>query len=146
MQEAFLLRYQTKPIRQFTYHKKERLKKRTDIEMLFKEGKTFGAYPFRLYYRLVPCTAADNKEIRLQAGVSVSKKHFKRAVHRNRIKRLMRESYRVQKEGLILALQGKAMVLHLFIIYTGKELPAFSEVKGKMQSALQRLEKEIVTT
>jgi ribonuclease P protein component len=146
MQEAFLLVWQIKPIKQFTYHKKERLKKRTDIDTLFKEGKTFGAFPFRLYYRLVSCTAEDNKEILLQTGVSVSKKHFKRAVHRNRIKRLMRECYRVQKEGLILALQSKAVVLHLFIIYTGKELPTFDEVKSKMQSALQRLKKEIATT
>ena len=82
----------------------------------------------------------------LQAGVSVSKKHFKRAVHRNRIKRLMRESYRLQKEGLILALQTRGVSLHLFIIYTGKELPGYEEVKTKLKAALLRLEKEICTT
>lgn len=81
----------------------------------------------------------------LQAGVSVSKKYFKRAVHRNRIRRLMREGYRLQKAGLILALRTQGLVMHLFIIYTGKELPAFEDVKNKLGIILQRLEKEIVT-
>lgn len=78
--------------------------------------------------------------------MSVSKKYFKRAVDRNRIKRLMREGYRLQKGGLVLALQTKGIVLHLFIIYTGKELPNFEEVKTKLKVVLQRLEKEISTT
>ena len=146
MQEAFLLFWQAKDIQQFTYHKKERLKKRKDIETLFKEGKTFGAYPFRLYYRALPTAIEGSQEVVLQAGVSVSKKYFKRAVDRNRIKRLMREGYRLQKGGLILAVQAKSVALHLFIIYTGKELPVFEDVKNKLKTVLQRLEKEISTT
>lgn len=82
----------------------------------------------------------------LQAGVSVSKKHFKHAVDRNRIKRLMREGYRLQKEGLALAVKEKAVILHLFIIYTGKEVPAFREVMPKLKAILERLEKEITHT
>ncbi|HYH16928.1 MAG TPA: ribonuclease P protein component [Flavisolibacter sp.] len=132
-------------MRQFTYHRKEKLKKRSDIDLLFKEGRTFGAFPFRVYYRLLPVAAATSNEIMLQAGVSVSKKHFKRAVHRNRIKRLMREGYRLQKEGLILALRTQGCIMHLFIIYTGKELPVFEDVKNKLKTILQRLEKEIAT-
>jgi len=136
----------SKNIRQFTYHKRERLKKRTDIDLLFKEGKTFGAFPFRVYYRLLPAATEGGTDMVLQTGVSVSKKHFKRAVHRNRIKRLMREGYRVQKEGLILALRAQGKLMHLFIIYTGKELPVFEEVKNKLQTILHRLEKEIAST
>lgn len=144
MQEAFLLLRQSNTIRQYTYHKKEKLKKRKDIETLFKEGKTFGAYPLRVYYRVeVP---EGNGGIELQAGVSVSKKYFKRAVDRNRIKRLLREGYRLQKGGLVLALQTKVVTVHLFIIFTGKELPSFEEVKTKLKTVLQRLEKEICTT
>jgi ribonuclease P protein component len=90
--------------------------------------------------------AEENQGIALQAGVSVSKKYFKRAVDRNRIKRLIREGYRLQKGGLVLALQTKGVAVHLFIIYTGKELPSFEEVKTKLKAVLQRLEKEISTT
>ena len=111
---------------------------------------TFGAYPFRIYYRKValpPAMDTDSSPVSLlQAGVSVSKRHFKHAVDRNRIKRLMREGYRLQKGGLILALQNRHICLHLFIIYTGKELPAFEEVMTKMHTALLRLEKEIERT
>ena len=98
-----------------------------------------------MYYRLLPAAPDASDDIVLQTGVSVSKKHFKRAVHRNRIKRLMREGYRLQKGGLILALRAKGLVMHLFIIYTGKELPAFEDVKNKLKTVLQRLEKEIAT-
>lgn len=98
-----------------------------------------------MYYRLLPADPAAEDDIVLQTGVSVSKKHFKRAVHRNRIKRLMREGYRLQKAGLILALRAQGLVMHLFIIYTGKELPAFEDVKNKLKTVLQRLEKEIAT-
>lgn len=97
-----------------------------------------------MYYRLLPAAAEAADGIVLQAGVSVSKKHFKRAVHRNRIKRLMREGYRLQKEGLILALRTQHLTMHLFLIYTGKELPLFEDVKNKLKTVLQRLEKEIV--
>jgi len=97
-----------------------------------------------VYYRLLPASPEAGDDIVLQTGVSVSKKHFKRAVHRNRIKRLMREGYRLQKEGLILALRTKGAVMHLFIIYTGKELPLFEDVKNKLRTVLQRLEKEII--
>ena len=142
MQEAFLLFYPAKVIGQYTYHKNERLKKRTAIDTLFKEGKSFGAYPLRVYYRLLPITAEASDDV-LQTSVSVSKNHFKRAVHRNRIKRLMREAYRLQKGGLMLALRNRSPSMHLFIIYTGKELPTFEEVKNKLKTALQRLEKEM---
>jgi ribonuclease P protein component len=64
-------------------------------------------------------------------------------VDRNRIKRLMREGYRLQKSGLLLAVQARPCHLHLFIIYTGKELPLFEEVMTKMQAILLRLQKEM---
>jgi ribonuclease P protein component len=80
----------------------------------------------------------------LQAGVTVSSRNFKKAVSRNRVKRVLREAYRLEKMPLqnMLREQEKSMIL--FFIYIGKELPVFAEVHGKMQIALQRLQDNIL--
>jgi ribonuclease P protein component len=79
----------------------------------------------------------------LQAGFSASSRTFKRAVDRNRIKRLMREAYRLQKAPLEQVLQTKQRKLALFLIYTGKELPEYALVKEKMEVVLNRLVQNI---
>lgn len=75
----------------------------------------------------------------LQAGVTASSRHYKKAVQRNRIKRVMRETYRLQKADLQETLVNQQKSLILFFIYIGKELPVFAEVQQKMQVVLQRL-------
>lgn len=77
----------------------------------------------------------------LQAGFTVGTKHFKRAVQRNRIKRLMREIYRVNKHSLKCSLEEKEMHLAVFFMFTGKELPEYALVSDKMKVALERMEK-----
>ena len=77
----------------------------------------------------------------LQATVSVSTRHFKKAVDRNRIKRLMRESYRLQKNNLQIVLEENHVNLAVFFIYTGKELPEYNLIFEKIGSAIQKLEK-----
>ena len=79
----------------------------------------------------------------LQAGFAVSNKNFKKAVDRNRIKRLMRETYRVQKNETENLLAIKEKRLAIFIIYTGNELPLFKELLLKMTHVLNRLNKII---
>jgi RNase P protein component len=79
----------------------------------------------------------------LQAGFGAGSRHFKKAVDRNRIKRLSREAYRVQKQPLIDLLAEKGLSMALFFIYTGKELPDHITVKAKIGVALQKLIKEV---
>ena len=79
----------------------------------------------------------------LQAAFSVSKRHFKQAVKRNRIKRLMRESYRLQKARLKDLLAENEKKLVIFFIYTSSEMPSFNEVYEKTGKALERIEKAI---
>ncbi|MBO9199991.1 MULTISPECIES: ribonuclease P protein component [Niastella] len=119
---------------QFTLKKDERLKRRKIIEQLFSEGRAVTAFPIRVQYKTV-----DQLVVPLQAGFSVSSRNFKRAVDRNRIKRLMREAYRLQKGPLEQALQTKDRKLALFLIYTGKELPAYALIKEKVEVVLKKL-------
>lgn len=80
----------------------------------------------------------------LQAAFSVSSKSFKKAVQRNRIKRLMREAYRLQKKFLQNELELNKKNLAVFIIYTGNTLPEFEDVFKKMGMALEQLMKIIL--
>jgi ribonuclease P protein component len=79
----------------------------------------------------------------LQAGFGAGARHFKKAVDRNRIKRLSREAYRLQKNPLLQRLEEKRLSLAVFFIYTGKELPDYGTVSDKIGVALQKLIKEI---
>lgn len=107
--------------------------------MLFKEGKSFSHFPFRVMY-----IQTENQPSCLQTGFTVSTRNFKKAVDRNRVKRLMRESYRLQKNNLKISLEENHKKFSVFFIYTGNELPKYEEVFDKIGSALKRLEK-IVT-
>jgi len=114
----------------------ERLKSRKIIQRLFKEGKSFSHFPFRVIY-----TGIENPETGLQAGFTVSARNFKKAVERNRIKRLMRESYRLQKNQLKDFLHENHKSLAVFLVFTGNEMPEYHFVFEKMKTALEKLEK-----
>ena len=80
-----------------------------------------------------------SSENKLQAGFAVSSRNFKKAADRNRIKRLMREAYRLQKNKLADLLKEKEKNLSLFFVYTGKELPLYNLISEKIEAALNRL-------
>ena len=124
--------------KQFTLGKNERLKSRKLIDELFSKGQRFGVFPYRVFYLF---DKSENKHIKnkLQCGVGVSTKNFKKAVDRNRIKRVTREAYRLQKNELDLQMKNHPQNLSVFLIYTGKELPAFTVVKEKVELILQKL-------
>ena len=130
--------------KQFTLGKNERLKSRKLIEQLFKEGKSFNAFPFRVYY-LFPEKIVNNQSrtCGIQFGAGVSSRNFKKAVDRNRIKRLTREAYRLQKKLLEETLRTRSKKLSLFFIYTQKELPDYKTVYEKTSLILNKLVKII---
>ena len=79
----------------------------------------------------------------IKVGVSASSRNFKKAVTRNRIKRLLRESYRLQKTSLQQQLLKNHRLLELFIIYTGKDVPVYQELFDKMTAIIRRLETQV---
>ncbi len=103
------------------------------IESLFSKGNHFSHFPFKVIWLL------ENKEEVLQAAIGVSSRNFKKATDRNRIKRLMREAYRLQKEPLKHHLKQHNRKLSVFILYTGKELPDYETVYEKTGSIINRL-------
>lgn len=127
--------------RNFTYKKNERLKSRKLIEHLFGKGKSISVFPIKVLYDFV-----ENASWPVQAGVTASSRSFKKAVQRNRVKRVMREAYRLQKLPLQQALREREKSLILFFIYLGKELPVFSDLHEKMKIILQKLSEKIMTS
>lgn len=128
----------------YTLGKQERLKSRKAIEHLFKQGKSFSVFPFRVLYILKQATilqdaVSDNGNPRLQAGFTVSSRNFKKAVDRNRVKRLMREAYRLQKNDLQQSTVLDHNNLTLFFIYVGKEIPEYIQVFEKTDIVLKRI-------
>lgn len=108
----------------FTYPKNERLKSKTTIGLLFSEGKSVSKYPLRLVYRQAE---ADSEE-KIKIGVSVSKKYFKRAVDRNYFKRVLRETYRLNKH---LLWENVQQPYSLMFFYQTKDKLSYEEINTK---------------
>ena len=124
--------------KQFTLGKKERLKSRKQIEQLFKSGQRFVSPPFRVFYSF-QTILQPTSDCFLQAGFGASSRNFKTAVERNRIKRLTKEAYRLQKNTLQDKLKEQNRKLNVFFIYTGKELPLYTDVYNSINTALTKL-------
>lgn len=77
--------------------------------------------------------------INLKAGFSVSKRNFKHSVDRNRIKRLLREGYRLHKHSLMDKLADRQITLEVFFVFTDRTLPTFDLVEEKTKYCLRRL-------
>ncbi|WP_445749080.1 ribonuclease P protein component [Polaribacter sp.] len=118
-----------------TLGKQERLKSRKLIEKLFTDGKSVKNFPLRMVFLQVQHTST----FPIQAAFSVPKRNFKRAVDRNRIKRLLRETYRLQKEIVYSKLEKPTVCM---ISYIGKDELPFDQLFFKMTNLLQLLIKE----
>ncbi|MEP6931666.1 MAG: ribonuclease P protein component [Flavobacterium sp.] len=108
----------------FIYPKNERLKSKTTIGLLFSEGKSVSKYPLRLVYR----TGEAGAEEKIKVGVSVSKKYFKKAVDRNYFKRVLRETYRLNKNLLWDNLEGPYSFM---LFYQSKDRLSYDEINTK---------------
>ena len=115
----------------FTFTKAERLKSAKTIGRLFKEGQSFGVFPLRLVWLRDETPLDGSSPIRFT--VSVGKKNHKSAVARNRIKRKVREAWRLNKHRLYGKLAGNEGQLAFLVIYLAKEDLPFQEIEKAVQ-------------
>ena len=122
-----------------TLRKSERLDRKKVIEKMFAGGsRSFSVFPLRVVYLPV-----EELEAPVSILVSVSKRRFKRAVKRNRVKRQIREAYRKNKSLLVDELQRREQRLAVAFIYLSDELVATAELEEKMKIALARISEKL---
>ncbi|WP_435260864.1 ribonuclease P protein component [Tenacibaculum sp. nBUS_03] len=120
----------------FTLGKEERLKSKKLIGKLYEEGKSIKVFPLRMVYIQTEHTS----KYPAQVGMSVPKRNFKRAVDRNRIKRLLRESYRREK-GIVYSEVKKPYVY--MISYIAREEWSYEDIEEKMKKLMSLFVAEI---
>lgn len=114
-----------------SFSKSERICSKKQIELLFGKAKGVFLFPFKVSYIL-----AENNAKPTQILITVPKRNFKKAVDRNRLKRLIREAYRKNK---IILNQLSNNNLQIAFVYIHKEIIPFAEVEKKMIAVLQKL-------
>ena len=105
------------------------------MDLAFKKGVKIKAFPV-----LVRATAAPlTQDVPFQAAFTVGKKRFRRAVDRNRIKRLLREAWRVEKTALAKNWQPGAPQWAVVFIFVGQEVPSFEDCRRWVRHAAGKL-------
>jgi len=121
-----------------TLKKPERISAQKEIDRLFTQGDVFISYPLRIVYlKQKPFSGVP-----VSILVSVSKKKFKRAVKRNRMKRLMREAYRLNKSSLVDYCREKEIGFLIAFLFIGNELFEWGTIEKAMQKAIDMIKEK----
>jgi len=126
------------------FRKNERLCSRYLIEKLFKEGSSFLVFPIRVTYFQIEGREIARLKSPLQVMFSVSKKRFKKSVQRNRIKRLMRECWRINKSPLTEKINKHEKHIIVNLVFIGESIPDFALLNTKIISIIKRLNHLII--
>lgn len=129
------------------FPKYERICKKNDIQSLFEQGTGFSCYPYRVVYLYRP---AGEQPVTCRLLLSVSKKRFHHAFKRNRVKRLIRESWRKNKSQLYEMCRQHTISVDVALIYTATVIHSYEEMHHKTAKAINEIihrhEKEIHAT
>lgn len=127
----------------YSLPKSEILRGKTSLDKLFKEGQRMNEYPFRVFYQIKPSAEGIPA---LRFGIVVPKRVSKLAHERNRIKRIVREAYRLNRIDFASALASSGKQADFFLVYTGKIKPVSAKIHDKIIIILQRLTQDHDTT
>lgn len=122
-----------------TFPASERIKSKKLLDKVYQEGELIKHYPYRLKYLITTPDVDSN----VQIVVSVPKRNVKLAVRRNRLKRQIKEAYRLNKKDLLSQFEEKEQGLALFLIYTGKEDQNFQLLEKKLKELLKKLQEKL---
>jgi ribonuclease P protein component len=125
-------------IRKYTFGKNEKLTGRKLTSQLFAEGKSFFIPPVKVLW----LDTVLNSPAPVQLLISVPRRQFKKAVERNRIRRLFREAYRLHKRAFLEGLDKQGLQCAIALVITGKTAPDFNEAERIIILILQRLQLE----
>lgn len=117
------------------YGKCQKLKSKKEIDQLFKQGRSIFMFPFKMLYDVLE----GSREEYVRASVGVSSRYFKKSVDRNRIKRLMRECWRQEKEDLETWAKSNEIYINIFLVYVDKTIPEQSQLSIKFPALVEKL-------
>lgn len=118
-----------------SYTKAEKLKSKKLIGNIFSNGYSVKAYPLRIQFFFHD----DNDAAHCQVGFSVPKRNFKKAVDRNRIKRQIKEAYRLNKSIILNQLINENKKIAMMVIFHGNNKPTYQELAKLLIEALNKI-------
>ncbi|MDR2448916.1 MAG: ribonuclease P protein component [Prevotellaceae bacterium] len=121
-----------------SFRKKERLCSKKQIEMLFTQGNVVFVFPFKIHYRISGATAAP-QAAPCRVMITAPKRHFKKAVHRNVLKRRTREAFRLHKQALTTTLTAQGKSLQLILHYVSETILPYELLAGAIKNINNRL-------
>jgi ribonuclease P protein component len=123
---------------EFSFRSFEKLKSRQVITGLFESGKHISVFPLRMVWQ-----SDHSQSPQVKAGVSVSKRNFKKATDRNLLKRRLREAYRLNKKELLEYCKTNDISVNMMIIFTGKENSDYKTIETALKAGLIKLIKAL---
>ncbi|MDR2087267.1 MAG: ribonuclease P protein component [Dysgonamonadaceae bacterium] len=122
-----------------TFSKSERISSQKEIDFLFSEGNSFPVFPLRVIY----AKREKDGNNGFSVLISVPKKKIKRAVHRNRLKRLIREAYRLNKHLLAEGTVVQSCNYLIAFIYVTNEMILYKEIETALIKGLTLLKEKL---
>lgn len=120
----------------FRLRRNDRLKNKKLIDQIFNEGKSITVFPLKLFYLEIPNDGVTISKM----GCSVPRRKFKKAHDRNRIKRLMREAYRITRPEIFNNITTQCAFM---ILYIGDSMPTYEQLKRATAELLRKLTKQV---
>ena len=122
-----------------TFPAAERIKSKIVLEELYQKGESLNHFPFRL--KFMRHNFEDGTKVKI--AISVPKRNVRKAVKRNRLKRQIKEAYRLNKSSLLSQFEAEAKGLALFLIYTGKQDQDYHFIEAKLIELLKKLQSKL---